>query len=319
MVGPETLAAQDVCLHACRNLQVREITFGEAPLWGLHLLGCENVLVEHVTVKNLLDVPNCDGIDPDHSRHVVIRHCDVTAGDDAIVVKTSRNRRDFGEASDIHVHDCTLRTQDAGLKIGTETTSDIHGVLFERCKIVTSSRGLGILLRDEGNVYDIRFRDIELESRFYSAPWWGRGEAISLTAIPRRPETKLGTLRDVHMENVRAHAENSIRVVGSPESRIHDVSFRNVSVTLDKTSVYPGGLVDNRPTTAGPATPEHSTPGFSIEHADNVSLLHCDVRWGTHLPPNAGYAVEAKDAKELKVEHFRGRPARPEMEAVKIL
>ena len=44
-------------LTGCMNLTVRDITFGDAPLWGLHMLGCEKVLVESVTVKSRPDVP----------------------------------------------------------------------------------------------------------------------------------------------------------------------------------------------------------------------------------------------------------------------
>ncbi len=174
-------------LTSCKDLQVRDITFAEAPNWGLHMLGCDGVLVDNVKVRNLLDVPNCDGIDPDHSRNVEIRNCNITAGDDGVVIKCSRQPIDFGECANIHVHDCVIDTQDAGLKIGTETTSDIHDILFERCQIKTASRGLCIQLRDEGNIYNIDYRDITLNSRFFAAPWWGRGEGISFTAIPRTP------------------------------------------------------------------------------------------------------------------------------------
>src|ERR1017187_8532978 len=206
-------------LTGCRDLEVRDIPFAEAPNWGLHLLGCDGVLVDNVTVRNLLDVPNCDGIDPDHSRNIEIRNCDIVCGDDGIVVKASRQTKDFGPSANVHVRDCVIETQDAGLKIGTETTSDVHDVTFERCKIKTSSRGLCIQLRDEGSVYNIRFKDIAFESRYFSDPWWGRGEAISFTAIPRTPTSKPGTLHHVNVQNVTGHAENSVRVCGSAQSR----------------------------------------------------------------------------------------------------
>ncbi len=297
-------------LTACRDLEVRDITFAEAPFWGLHILGCEDVLVDNVKVRNLLDVPNCDGIDPDHSRRVEIRNCDVVAGDDAIVVKCSRQARDYGPASHIHVHDCVLETQDAGLKIGTETTSDIHDIVFERCRIKTSSRGLGIQLRDEGSVYNITFRDIELHSRFYSAPWWGRGEAISFTAIPRKPGSAIGKLHHVVVDNVTGTAENSVRVCGSPQSRPHDITLRNIALLFDKRSAYPGGIFDNRPTSVTTALEPHSTPGFSFEHADAVTLTDCKVSWGENPPASFGYAVEAHDTTEVKTERLTGGPAR---------
>ena len=300
-------------LTGCKDLEVRDITFAEAPNWGLHLLGCDGVLVDNVKVKNLLDVPNCDGIDPDHSRNVEIKNCNIACGDDGVVIKCSRQPIDYGEAANIHVHDCVIETQDAGLKIGTETTSDIHDIRFERCQIKTSSRGLCIQLRDEGTIYNIDYRDITFTSRFYGDPWWGRGEAISFTAIPRTPASKPGTLHHVTVENVTGQAENSVRVCGSAQSRVHDITFNRVSVTLDRTTQFKGDLFDNRPTTAIPAIEPHDTPGFSIEHADNVTLRDCTVTWGTNVPDYFSYAVEARDATGLKVEGLRGGPAHPSL------
>jgi hypothetical protein len=300
-------------LTGCKDLEVRDITFAEAPNWGLHMLGCDRVLVDNVTVRNLLDVPNCDGIDPDHSRNVEIRNCNIACGDDGVVIKCSRQTVDYGECANIHVHDCVIETQDAGLKIGTETTSDIHDIRFERCQIKTGSRGLCIQLRDEGSVYNIDFRDITFTSRFYGDPWWGRGEAISFTAIPRNPATRPGTLHHVNVQNVTGTAENSVRVCGSEQSRVHDVTFDKVAVTLDRTTQFKGALFDNRPTTAQPGIEPHDTPGFSIEHADNVTLRDCKVAWGPHAPEAFSYAVEAKDAAGLKIQGLTGGPARPSL------
>lgn len=311
---PKPFRPKMFVLTGCKDLEVRDITFAEAPNWGLHLLGCDGVLVDNVKVRNLLDVPNCDGIDPDHSRNVEIKNCNLVCGDDGVVIKCSRQTTDFGPAANIHVAYCVIETQDAGLKIGTETTSDIHDIVFERCQIKTSSRGLCIQLRDEGSINNIVYRDITFTSRFYSDPWWGRGEAISFTAIPRTPTTKLGTLHDVSVRNVTGHAENSVRVEGyraAPDapSSIRDVSFENVKVTLNRTTQYKGGLFDNRPTTAMEAIQPHDTPGFSIEHADNVSLRDCTVAWGPNSPDYFSYAVEAVDAKDLKLEGLHGGPA----------
>ena len=298
-------------LTACTNLQIRDITFGDAPFWGLHLLGCRDVLVDHVTVRNRLDVPNCDGIDPDHCTNVEIRDCDLACGDDAIVIKTTRQTNDFGPSANIFVHDCVMRTQDFGLKIGTETVSDIHDIRFERCKILSGSRGLTIQLRDEGSVYNVTFRDIEFEARYYADPWWGRGEAISLTSMPRAPETKTGSLHDIAFQNVSGRAENSIRIEGSAGSRVHDVRLEYVSVTLARWTRYAGGLFDNRPTKVLQAIEPHGTPGFSIRHADNITLKKCTVKWGRRIPDYFSSALETEDVTGLKLNKFQGEAAHP--------
>ncbi len=306
-------------LTGCTNLVVRDITFGDAPYWGLHMLGCKHVIVDNVTVDNRLDVPNDDGIDPDHCQDVEIRNCHLTCGDDAIVIKTTRQAKDFGPCAGIHIHDCVIRTQDAGLKIGTETTGDIHDILFERCKILSGSRGLCIQLRDEGAVSNVTFRDIQFTSRYYSAPWWGRGEAISFTAIPRLPATQLGTLRDIAIENVTGLAENSIRINGTPGSHIQNVRLENVRVKLDRWTKYPGGLYDNRPTRVLETIETHDTPGINIRYADDITLKNCSIIWGGNVPDYFTSALEAGNVTGLRMTGFNGTAAHPDRDTAVVI
>jgi hypothetical protein len=233
-------------------------------------------------------------------------------GDDAISVKTSVQKKDYGPCANVRVADCVLETQDSGVKIGTHCHQDIHDILFERCEIKTSSRGIAIQMRDEGDVSNIQFRDINLVSRYYSSPWWGRGEAISLTAHPRTPEMKMGSLHGVRVQNVTGRAENSVRVNGSKECRIRDVTLENIAITFDRWTSYPGEVFDNRPTTAYPEIEPHDTPGFSIRNADNITLKDCSVSWGRNCPPSFSHALEAENVTNLALTRFKGEAAHPE-------
>jgi len=303
-------------LIGCRDLVVRDLTFQDAPIRTLHLVGCQEVLVDAVRIRNQLNVPNCDGIDPDHSREVEIRNCDIVCGDDAIVVKASRTFADWGETSNIRVRDCVIETQDAGLKVGTETACAVRGVRFERCTIRSSGRALDIQLRDEADVHDILFRDITFKARCHSDPWWGRGEAISFTALPRAPGSRLGQIRDVRVEKVSGLAENSVRISGCRESRVRNVSFDNVAVTLDHETKYRGGVWDNRPTTSAyPALEKHGCPGIHVRYADDVALRRCRVTWGANRPDYFTHALEAHDVTGLTFPSFVGEAAHPERDA----
>jgi len=299
-------------LTGCTNLLVRDIAFEDAPYWGLHLLGCYGVLVTNVTVKNRLNVPNCDGIDADHSQQVEICNCDVEAGDDAVVVKNTRQSRDYGPCAFIHVHDCTLQTQDSGVKIGTETVSDVHDVVFENCRIASASRGLTIQLRDEGSVSNVVFRDLHFFARYFADPWWGRGEGISLTAIPRTAETKLGTIQNILITNVTGQAENSVRINGTPGSIIRHVRLENVAITLDRITKYPGARYDNRPTRVSDPIETHLTSGFFIRYADDVVLRNCSLRWGRNAPVYFTSALETDHVTGLQLYGFKGGSAHPD-------
>lgn len=312
---PKKFRPRLAVLTGCHGLSVEQITFFEAPSWTLHLLGCQGVLVDGVKIRNHLDVPNCDGIDPDHCRNVEIKNCDITCGDDAIVVKATREGLAYGGSENIHVHDCVLNTQDSGLKIGTETVADIRNVRFERCEIPSCCRGCTIQLRDEGSVSNIEFRDIRFSARYHSAPWWGRGEGISFTAIPRKPETKVGTISDVRVVNVTGRSENSVRVSGSPWSRIRDVRFENVDLTFDRWTKYPGAEWDNRPTTAMPDLEAHPTPAIHVRHADNVTFKDTRVSWGANPPDYFTHALEAEHVTGLDHSGLTGTGAHPQRDS----
>jgi Glycosyl hydrolases family 28 len=299
-------------LAGCTDLEVRDITFAQAPQWGLHMLGCERVLVDGLKIRNNLEVPNCDGIDPDHCRDVEIRNCDIECGDDAIVVKTTRQAADYGPSARIHVHDCVLATKDSGLKIGTETTADVFGIRFEKCRIKSCCRGLTIQLRDEGNVYDIDFSDIEFTAQYQAAPWWGRGEAISLTAIPRTKGSRVGRIHDVRIRNVTARAENSVRINGSAESRVGNVTVDRLKLTMERWTSYPGAVFDNRPTTAYADVEKHATPAISVRDSDGVTVRDSAVEWGKNRPDYFTHALEAERVTGLALTRFAGEAAHPE-------
>lgn len=298
-------------LTSCHELEIRDITIEKAPLWSLHLLGCEHVLIDSIKIKNNLDVPNCDGIDPDHCRNVEIRNCSILCGDDAIVVKTTLQDQDYGPSANIWIHNCELETQDSGLKIGTETTQDIFNIVFEKCHVKTSCRGLTIQLRDAGNVFNVLFKDITFVSRYYSNPWWGRGEAISFTSIPRNPGTKIGMIHDIQVQNVQGLSENSVRINGTNESRINNISFNNVDITMNRSTLFMGGLFDNRPTKAYEGIEMHGNPGYYICFADNINLTGCSMHWGINIPDYYTHAIEAHDVTGLKIEKFTGEAAHP--------
>jgi hypothetical protein len=299
-------------LTNCRGLEVHGISFGQAPFWGLHMLGCEHVLVDGLKIRNQLDVPNCDGIDPDHCRDVEIRNCDIVCGDDGIVIKATRQAERYGPSANITVKDCVIKTKDSALKIGTETVDDVHDIRFERCRSDSCCRGITIQLRDEGSVYNIDYSDIQFTSQYQASPWWGRGEAISFTAIPRARGGKVGKIHDVRLRNVTGRAENSVRIEGVPESRISGVTLENVELTLDRWTAYPGGVFDNRPTAALEPIERHATPAIHIRCADGVTLRDCRVNWGNKRPEYFTHALEAEQTVNLAITRLTGDAAHPE-------
>jgi len=300
-------------LRGCRDVVIRDVTMADAPFWGLHLLGCEHVGVERFTVRNNLEVPNCDGVDIDHCRDVEVRNCSLHTGDDAVVVKTTGQAD--GEVRDVHVHDCELVTQDSALKIGTETTADISGIRFERCRVLSCNRACTIQLRDGGDVHDVTFTDITYTARYFAGPWWGHGEGVSVTALSRDGRAVPGRVSGLTLRRIRGDSENSLRLNGSPCSRLRDVLLDDVHVRLSKWTGFGGGVFDNRPT-AGTGLVPHDTPGIHIAHADHVRLREVRVSWGRGVPEYFTHALTSVDVTDLDLAGFSGEAARPAIAAI---
>ncbi len=310
---PKKFRPRMFSLKRCQDLEISGISFGHSPQWGMHLLGCERVLVDGVRVRNYMDVPNCDGIDPDRCRDVEIQNCDIVCADDGVVIKASEQSEDYGSSRNIVVKDCVVTSRDSGLKIGTETFGDISKVLFERCKVISGGRGPTITHRQPGNIEDVEFRNIEVSAEHHAARWWGWGEAISVTAWPRTAEGKVGYLRNIRMRNIKGRSENSVRIDGQKDQPVEDILLENVDITVDQWTNYPGGRFDNRPTKPGDEGLEvHGTPVFSIRNARNVTVRDCVARWGNARQEYFTNALEAENVQGLKIEHFTGEAAFPD-------
>ncbi len=315
----------------CRHLTFRDFTMKDSANWGLHLTGCEEVVIHGLRILNNLKVPNCDGIDPDHCRNVRISDCHIEAGDDCIVLKNTKEFADCGPTENITVTGCTLISTSAAIKIGTESVDDFRDLVFSNCTIKGSSRGLAIQLRDQGNVENVIFANMVVETRLFDSHWWGKAEPIYVTAIRRfsqegesgnetwNPGNQLGKVRHVRFSNILCRSENGIFIAGSPDSLIEDVVLDNVRVELNKTSKWPGGIHDRRPCDAlGPAfrDPEedpglvkHETVGVYLEYADSIRLRDVDIAWGENIPDYYGHALWSKACENIDLDDFSSTSA----------
>ena len=310
-----------VGLVGCRGVTVRDVTLKDSANWGLHLAGCEDVVIHGVRILNDLKVPNCDGIAPDHCRNVRISDCHVEAGDDCIVVKNSRPFARYGPSENITVTGCTLVSTSSAIKIGTESVNDFRGLVFDACVVRGSHRGLSIQLRDEGTIENVLFSNMIVETRLFHEDWWGRAEPIYVTAIPREPGSAVGRVRNVRFTDILCRSENGAFIAGCSDSRPEDILLENVRVEVDKWTPWPGGRHDRRPTMGDwrIGVSDHRTAGFYIEQARGVTLRNCEVRWGDSRPDYFGPALEAHGVEGLVLENFKGDAAHPQRDKATLI
>jgi polygalacturonase len=245
------------------NLTIRDVTIKEGAYWTVHLIGCDEAVIDGINLLNNLKIRNGDGIDLDHSKNVRIANCHITSGDDCICLKNRREFEQYGSCHDIVVTNCMMSSRSCAIKIGSENMDSIYNVLFDNCIITGSNRGLGIQNRDEGTVTDVVFSNIQLDCRLWSDVWWGKAEPIYVTSYPRangnhkdanwrfpkgQIEGRCGEVSRIYFNNITATSDNGCFVGGDVPGKVKDIYFNNVRVNLSHLSPLSSYLsFDKRP------------------------------------------------------------------------
>ncbi len=293
-----------IYIENSNHISFRDFTVRGASFWTLHPAGCNDVLISKIRILNDLDFANSDGIDPDHSKNVRIIGCHIECADDCICMKTSKGNAEYGACENIVISDCTLISTSAAIKIGTEGVDNFRNISVNNCIISRSNRGLSIQIRDSGNVENVSYSNIMIETRRFCSDWWGSAEPITITSFDRDENTKAGYVKNVRFHNISCKGENGVVICGSPENKIENISFENLSLEISKSSRWPGGSYDMRPG-LGKEIEKHKNAGFYIRSAENIRIEKSSVSWGNKTD-EYGEDIDVEDTTGLRLWDFSG-------------
>jgi polygalacturonase len=296
---------------------IRDITIRNSAYWTVHLIGCNDVSINGISILNDLKIRNSDGIDVDHSKNVRIANCHIESGDDCICLKNRREFEEYGSCEDIVVMNCTMVSRSCAIKIGSENMDKINNVLFNNCIIKNSNRGIGIQNRDEGTVTNVLFSNMIVDCMFFSDVWWGKAEPVYVTSYPRAIgdhkdagwrfpqgaiEGRCGEVSRIYFTNIKCTSENGIFVGGDTPEKVNHIYFKDVDLSLQKRTAYEGGVYDKRPCN-GEGFIYDKTYGFYLDMASDIRLDDCNITWGDIRPDKAAESVKQKNVGNLKINH----------------
>jgi polygalacturonase len=173
--------------YRCRNIIVDGLTLKNSPMWNIHPVLSENIIIRNVVVRTL--GPNNDGCNPESSKNILIEDCLFDTGDDCIAIKSGRNedgRRINVPSENIVIRNCKMYEGHGGVVIGSEISGNVKNIFVENC--IMNSKNLERAIRIKSNslrggiVEDIFLRNIKVVqvseatfkiNLFYSK---GRGE-----------------------------------------------------------------------------------------------------------------------------------------------
>jgi len=183
-----------VALKECNNVEISGLKIDNVTDLAVYFAGCENVDVYGLKLRVYID-----GISPDNSKNVRIHDCDVEAGDDGIVFKTSYTLNRLGVCEDIRVWNCRLKSRCSAIKFGTETNGGFYNIHIEDMDIrETRITGIAIESVDGAIIDGITIKNVKM--RNVGAPLF-----IHLGKRMRGPAGReIGEIRNVTIENLVA-------------------------------------------------------------------------------------------------------------------
>lgn len=223
-----------IYLEDCQDVRIQGVTLQNAPFWTIHLVGCFQTTIDAIKIYNEPRMPNTDGIDIDRCKNTVIAHCEIKTGDDGICPKCTEETARYGDCDNLLVSDCLIQSQSSAIKLGSSSFGNFQNFHFQNIRIEDTNRGLAFQLRDPGSARNIVFEDIAITTKNFGAKWWGTGEPIFVTLLPRTETTNLSQqkIENIIFRRISCTSNNGIFLRSETAGQIENIVFDRVELNL---------------------------------------------------------------------------------------
>ncbi len=318
-VTPKDRYHQMIIFSNCTDVALKDFAVIDAPYWTFLIVHCDRVNVTDITINNNLVIPNSDGLDINSSSNVNVSGCQISCGDDAIVLAGYAHH--FGDpgykdiirpSRNINISNCVLRSRSSAIRIGGWDQNDMSDYNFDNITIYDSNCGINITVRDSGSVSNVNFSNIRIETRMHTGDWWGNGEPVKISAMRGVPKDRIGTISNIFFSNITCLGENAILMYSSDESLLRNIYFTNFDFILRKSKLdkVSGGNFDLRPNLVpGKEVYKSDVPVVYIENAENVYFDQGNIGWDGVESSYYTNALAAVKVTNLKLNNMTAHPS----------
>ena len=297
--GPYKVRPYTIRFIECRNVTVEDITLRNSPMWMQHYMACDDVRITGVTVHSRVNNNN-DGINIDSCHRVTISDCNISSGDDAIVLKSTSARI----CRDVTVSNCIVSSRCNGLKMGTESNGGFKNIVMTGCAIYdTRLAGVALEIVDGGTMDRVVVSNITMDK--IGAPIFLRLGNRARKFKPDMDKPGIGAMRNITISNIEATGANptGCAISGLPEARIQNVTMSNLRLSFagGGTEADAARTIDEKPQDY----PEYSMfgrlPAYGLycRHVKGLKLLNIQLQLAS---PDQRHAVVLEDVEDGLVD-----------------
>lgn len=237
--------ARVVMFIGCRNVLVEDVTMRDQPAgWSYWITDCYNVHFHRAQILASVEFPNNDGIHINCSSNVTVSDCNITCGDDAIVVRAyslpmGRNI----PCEKVTVTNCNLTSHACGVRIAWTNDGVIRNCTFSNLNITDSNNGISAYLPDHTeehrgsdmgeeftHVENLTFSNITMDRIYYHPIYLFIGEHNQCSAM-----------RNLYFDNIHSFGAHTVEIVGRESCHVQNIYFSNCHFTQ-----LPYEAIDNK-------------------------------------------------------------------------
>jgi polygalacturonase len=137
-----------VFLTGCENVLIEGITMTNQPAgWSYWIHDCDYVCIDKITINADVDYPNNDGVHINSSRHVTLSNSNITCGDDCIVIRANNvSLAENKVCEHVTVTNCNLTSYSSGVRIAWAQDGVIRNCSLSNIVMTDTSIGINILI-----------------------------------------------------------------------------------------------------------------------------------------------------------------------------
>jgi polygalacturonase len=308
------LGNKAITLYKCRNVIIRDVSILHGGWFGILATGTDNL-----TIDNVKEDTNRDGMDIDCCKNVRISNCYVNSPyDDGICLKSTFALGIARNTENVTITNCQVSGYDEGtlldgsyqrtenkqygfhptgrIKLGTESNGGFKNITISNC-VFDYCRGLALETVDGAQLEDIAISNITMRDVVNDPIFLRLGNRMRGPA-----DTPVGELLRIMISNesvYNADPHYTCTISGIPGHDVEDVQLNNIRV-------YYKGSINNTPQKDIPEnTNKYPEPGmfgkapvygFFIRHAKNIKMTEIDFKL---INPDDRPAFRADDVKGL--------------------
>jgi polygalacturonase len=199
--------------------------------WSYWIHDCDYVSFDKCKIYAEVQYPNNDGIHINSSRNVTISNCDITCGDDCLVVRANnRSLKENKVCEKVTVTNCNLTSYSGGIRIGWICDGVIRNCTFSNIVMTDTSVGISILLPNfDPSLPDHGRENTLIENLIFSNIIMDKIYARPIKIAIGQEDGRCEAIRNVYFNNIRSFGLEFPHLLGKKDCPLETIVFTDCS------------------------------------------------------------------------------------------